>query len=47
VTANRGGNGAECDFGGAALQDVVTVNGLSIPMTIRSLSTHLARLKKV
>ena len=27
-----------CDFGGAALQEVVTVNGLSIPTTVRSLS---------
>jgi len=26
-----------CDFGGVALQEVVAVNGLSIPMTVRSL----------
>jgi len=26
------------DFGGAALQKIVTVNGLSIPTTVRSLS---------
>ena len=27
-----------CDFGGAALQKIVAVNGLSIPTTVRSLS---------
>ena len=27
-----------CDFGGAALQKIVTVNGLSIPMRVSSLS---------
>ena len=27
-----------CDFGGVALQKIVTVSGLSIPTTVRSLS---------
>jgi len=27
-----------CDFGGAALQKIVAVNGLSIPTTVHSLS---------
>jgi len=35
-----------CDFGGAALQKVVTVNGLSIPMTVRSLSVSSCSFAK-